>query len=128
MDFPSLLQQVVSPNWAPNPELWVWDRPDGSRQGFGGTGWREQPGQHNLLWLALDMATPPAVYEARNNSLFLWVMMYARTTLVGNQTLDELASLCSLERFTAALASTRVPPELQLLRTLAQGRLAHAHT
>ena len=109
------VRRVLHPNWMPNPESWAWEGPHG-RQGLGPT-WREHVGQHNLQWLALGMTDPPRLYNARENPLFMWVLMQGGR-------LAEQAELLTLQQF-----ATRTPQSTwhAQLCVRARQRLAHAN-
>lgn len=131
LQFPGL-RHAAAPNWMPQPENWMWYTPDGRVQGFGAT-WRDTVGLANLLWLALDMKTPPLHFDARFHNLYMLLLHYGAATTGTLADLVELAELNPLAQFRTKLAlvpEIAMVPRLNLaplLILLADGRL-HAHT
>jgi hypothetical protein len=126
------VRQVVNPNWMPNPDNWMWTTPENTRQGFGRT-WRAQPGLANLLWLALDMNTPPRLFDARQHQLYCLLLMYGAPGVGVLRELVELAELQPLRPFVQRLKAKPAMADIPryklapLLTTLAEGRLLRAH-
>ena len=96
------MRQAMQPNWMPNPDSWMWQRPQGGMQGFGAT-WRDHVGLSNLQWLALDLERPPALFDARNNNLYMLLLMYGSPTSGTLAHLVELAELNPLSVFRRKL-------------------------
>jgi hypothetical protein len=109
------MRRITEPAWMHQPDAWMWRRPDGAAQGFGAS-WREDPGQANLLWLAMGLDRPPRNYDACGNALYMFV-------LIKGQRLAEQASLLSLEEFSRLRG---VGAEIDLIH-LAQRRLHVLH-
>lgn len=122
-----------NPRWMPNPERWVWKKPDGHAQGFAWVTY-DNPGLANLLWLCMDMHTPPTDYDAGSNPLWTWVLMYQQTAKVGDLLLVDAANFLSLKEFHDLLPSdpqiTRNPLEraMPLMKILAARRMRNEDT
>ena len=129
MDAAAFLATVRSPLWMPNPQAWRWQTPEGHFQGICPVDiTNARPGLVNLMWLALDLAKPPAVpFDARDLSLFKWVVWRACDERLGPHTLESLAEMHTLEQF--ATAASRLPGHTAIgqLGRLAMKRLADAH-
>jgi hypothetical protein len=109
------MRRIKEPAWMPDPDSWTWTGPDGRPQGFGDC-WRDDPGQANLLWLALGLDRPPQVYNARANPLYMLV-------LLGGKSLSTTAAMFTLEEYSKREA---VGLERQLVH-MAQRRLHVLH-
>lgn len=113
--------------WMDQPEGWVW-----AGQGPGLHFCAGQVGVANLLWLSLDMATPPASYNARDNKLYVLMLLYSTNMLIDGVPLVEHADCLTLEQFRDLCATGKwsgpVHSILPLIHLLANKRLNHAHT
>lgn len=125
------VRRVVNPNWMPNPDRWVWPTAEGAMQGFGYT-WRSNVGLANLLWLVLDMETPPRCFDAHKHNAYMMIMLYGAAHNGTLAELVQLAELNGLARFRTELAKK---PEMAnvpraklapLLLLLAERRLRNA--
>lgn len=121
------LQRAISPNWMPNPDSWNWPMEEGHppQQGWGRT-WRDNPGLANLLWLVMQMGTPPKVWNARSMPRYSMVVMGADGAL---RQVVEIAALNTLEQFVAKVTQRLLhkhDPLSDHLVQLAKRRLACA--
>lgn len=125
------MRHALAPNWMPRPDSWMWQRVDGTTQGFGAT-WRDHVGLCNLLWLALDMDKPPTLFDARQHHLYMLLLMYgspAAGTLVDLVELAEFHPLPVFRQQLALLPDMAVVPRhnlAPLLLLLAERRLYRA--
>ena len=135
MDFSSYLARwhAHRATWMERPQEWIWLTPDlKSRQGFG-MNWRDTNVGANLLWLALDMSTPPQIYDIRSNQLYMMLVIHGPyMRLNGVDLFDQAASL-TLEQFRNECEGGRLEGQFPLARflpvltLLASRRLANAH-
>ncbi len=128
------LKRLLHPCWCPDPDNWVWTRPDGAGQGL--FPWREDTGLINLVWLMLDMDKPPETYDLRDNALIAKLIVGGgRCATLSGMPLYDVAALSTLLQFRAAIQwpsatnTSRLVFELiPDLTQLIDRRLAHAHT
>lgn len=121
-----------TPFWMNDPDEWVWQQPDGTPQGFG-LHWRHHgAGWANLLWLSMSMSRCPRQYSARDNGLYVTLVLHAQhMRLEGLPLIDQAGSL-TFEQFCRACARgplETVPPVpniLPVLKTLIH-QVHHAH-
>lgn len=89
--FEKYLKQLTNPSWFPDPEQWVWERPDGQMQGLSAV-FDANPGVFNLAALALG-SVPEDGYSLDTHDLAMWVLRSAQTFKVESSDLAELATL-----------------------------------
>jgi len=91
-----------NPLWF-GPRGWTWTTPDGQVQTLENIA-RQLPGMANLLWLSLPLERP-AEYDARNNSVYMWVLAIGGTSHNVKRwpagTWEQLAEGLTLEEFIA---------------------------
>lgn len=123
----ALCERLANPYWMKDPASWVWKRRDGVAQGFGAAG--IEPGLANLLWLAMDLGTPPEVYEGSHNALYSAVLIYHPLAALDSAPLTDRAAVDTLQQFHDRLPSKACAPGLEalypLLKELAARRLRH---
>jgi hypothetical protein len=90
-------------------------------------------GMSNLMWLAMDMDTPPKYYNLRDNQLATKLILFGRQMALdgigladqaGSLTLNQFRERCLNGKFSAPAGCDIAP----LLALLAGRRLEHAHT
>jgi hypothetical protein len=125
----AMCEHLARPYWMPNPQAWIWARPDGKPQGFGVVA-ASNPGLANLLWLSMEMDRPPLSYDAAQNGLYSILITQGYGACVGGEPLLDVAGLLPLREFARQLeqpASGQIVEQAYpLLRLLAQRRLDHA--
>lgn len=112
----TLCHRLENANWMPKPREWVWVRPDGRMQGFGVL-WPDQPGLANLLWLAMDMGSPPQRYDSASNTLFSLVLLHAEMAKLDGGLLHDWAGVLTLRQFHDRLPEKAGPGPNPIERT-----------
>lgn len=126
----ALCARLENPYWMAKPDDWVWVRPDGAAAGFGLIA-RSHPGMANLLWLAMDLATPPWEYDMDSNPMMQLLFVYGTSSRLCGQPLADLAALSTLQEFHELLGavgpgSNPLEHAYPVLRMFAARRLRHA--
>ena len=123
--------RLAQPNWMDEPGTWVWQRPsDGALQGFG-LDWRSEPGLANLLWLVMDMGTPPREFDLGKHPLCSIILMFGWRAKLCGEMLTDRAAFDTLQEFhdrlpaTVAAGAGQMDLAYPLLKRLAARRLAH---
>jgi hypothetical protein len=126
----ALYARLENPYWMPEPASWVWDC-DGRRQGPALLITCE-PGLANLLWLTLDMGTPPQTYDMSLNPVMSMLMLAGSPAKLAGEPLFDQAALHTLQEFhdllPAEASGATLTAIYPLLKMLAARRLRHAHT
>jgi hypothetical protein len=111
--------------WFPRPEQWKWSTPDGRPQTLHVP---HSPGLTNLLWLAMDMGTPPGMYALQENALALLLLSWGPATYFDGVSLLDAAGIMPMDKFAARLAAepatgNPLQAAYPVLNTLLKGRL-----
>lgn len=114
--------------WMTDPDDWVWTTPEMNPQGFGRC-WRDDVGRANLLWLALNMDTPPSrPYNMRYHKLCMLLVETGSVMSLGGLPLFDQAGALTLAQFRNLCAAPAANDTLiaPLLALLANRRMKHA--
>lgn len=113
--------------WMARPGDWVWTAPGGQPQGFG-LNWRDNVGRANLLWLAMDMDTPPSrQYNLRFHQLCMLILTHGEKMGLAGLPLFDQAGTLTLAQFRN-VCQEHNESIYPLLVLLANRRMEHAHT
>lgn len=123
-------------SWVERPQDWVWQAPERLRQGFGPMvrDGAAGVGLANLLWLSMDMETPPRFYDARTNPLYVALALYAPQMVLNAWPLLDQAADLTLRQFHEQcnkgplLGPKQLGTMLPLIQLLATRRLENALT
>lgn len=123
-----MVAHLEKPYWMIAPEAWWWVSPSGARQTLYSP---TEPGLSNLLWLVMDMDTPPHHYSAALNSMMTLVFACSPAAKLGGVSILDAAAVLPLRDFydllvKAPRGTNPLEETYPVLALLAKRRLNHA--